>query len=296
MMRIHRRTNRWAARMLAVLGGIAMIAATSQAAHAGLITKTENFDSAASAAANGWTEVGSRANAQNYGFSNTTNAGGSSGEAGGTIFRREVRSAYADVFGSYFTLDNSFTATGSITSRGGTGSAGVFIGWFDSERLDTSGMGNAIGLLLTRHNEVIGGNPVGPRADIRFEFGDNTGVETGGSFGALAIDQTRFFEIGWNPTGGTEGFGQFTVSISDSNGVLSTLSRDMTEAQRLIAGTQFNAFGMFNRSMSNGSATGELYIDNLTYSAVPEPSSLALLGLCLGGLALKRKRRRNAGI
>jgi hypothetical protein len=44
------------------------VVSTLQAQNPNKITKSENFDSAFSAEANGWVEMGSRANGENFGF------------------------------------------------------------------------------------------------------------------------------------------------------------------------------------------------------------------------------------
>ena len=55
----------------------------------------------------------------------------------------------------------------------------------------------------------------------------------------------------------------------------------------------FNAFGLVVRGAGSDNPaliTGLCTFDNLTYTVVPEPSTLALLGL--GGLALLIRRRK----
>ncbi len=96
-----------------------------------IITKTETFDSAVSAATNGWWEWLCRTAEQNFGFTNSASLG-AAGEAGGVIARATVRANYADVFGGSLrlTLDNPIAAKGKIivTQVPASGNASVVYG------------------------------------------------------------------------------------------------------------------------------------------------------------------------
>ena len=79
--------------------GVCLLTVTAVAMLSGVVTAAESqsFDSAASAAAGGWTGAGNDTWGP-YGFSDSNNTGGASGsgEAGGTFERTPTRSYYAD--------------------------------------------------------------------------------------------------------------------------------------------------------------------------------------------------------
>ncbi len=108
--------------------------------------KTQSFDSAESAQAGGWWELGSRADGQDYGFSPTSNAGGSVGEAGGTFKRNIIRSAYLDTWTGRLTLNDRLQAKGvMIMTDTPSVNAGTVIGYSDSTLVGSQTEANVLG-------------------------------------------------------------------------------------------------------------------------------------------------------
>jgi hypothetical protein len=75
---------------------------------------------------------------QDFGYSKTQFASKERGEIGGKVVRCAAPSYYAaKVAGK--TLNDRLTASGTFALRGGTGSSGVFFGWFNSHQQDGAG-------------------------------------------------------------------------------------------------------------------------------------------------------------
>ena len=77
-------------------------------------TETQSFDSAESAAAAGWVAVNTTVEGNDYGWSDSANAGGVVGEAGGTVARATTIDYYADTSIGELTLDDFMTASGKF--------------------------------------------------------------------------------------------------------------------------------------------------------------------------------------
>src|SRR5262245_59374440 len=69
---------------------------------------------------------------QNFGFSATSNAGGPSGELGGSVSRTTTPAWYAGSTSK--TLNDTLFATGKIAMPSQSSSAGLHFGWFNSQR------------------------------------------------------------------------------------------------------------------------------------------------------------------
>lgn len=141
---------------------------------------------------------------------------------------------------------------------------------------------------------------------------DHGNIQNGGSIGAFVRDSsnnvvsTVFFNggdsvyrvtdasgsssslgIGFNSSAFTIGFelnnttGNYTLSVNGSNFI------------RNLNGTNINSISIFNNNAGAGSGADVLF-NNITITAVPEPSSVLLLGSLVGGAGFRLWRRRRS--
>jgi len=157
---------------------------------------------------------------------------------------------------------------------------------------------------------------IGQTVSIDFENGY---IQTGGTVGlglqdAGSTNRIEFFFVGGNSsytlqtaTGANTGIGftntglqvSFTLASADTMNVsvtgLNGNSASYSTNGIALEGTPGSAIDqirLFNFNAGSGTAYNDFY-NNLTISAVPEPSSLALVGLgMLGVLSLRRSRNR----
>jgi hypothetical protein len=241
-------------------------------------TKTESFSNESSAAANGWVEFNSRpngTNVQNFGFSNTGNASGSAGEAGGTFQRRVARAYYADTNIGYLTLNDSISVSGRAIVTAPSTDANFTIGYFNST--DGPGSQNILGINLA---DGAGGVPF-PNSRVQATIATTTGTFSTAALG-FSAGEIYFWGFIYNPAGGPAGDGQLIVSFTNSfNFVEASVTNNLTSGSRAI-GAGFNAFGLLDRGGTDREPIMDFYIDDLSYTkgfplAVPQ-----LLGIETG--------------
>lgn len=225
------------------------------------IRKSEAFDTAVSAASHGWVDLGTRLNNQDYGFSNSAHAGGSAGEAGGSMARRAVRSSYCDVFGGRLTLDHSFGASGKlvVTSFTASGNASVLYGHGDSTQVAQESEANQIGLVLAT-------TPPSLFAHLTFSDGYRYEVSL---MSGLVTNQIYVWNYSYDPTA-NGGHGRLTVNVSAvGSGVTNTGVRDLNASLR-ARDASFDSFGITSRALSDASPVpvSIAFIDNVEYTAI----------------------------
>jgi hypothetical protein len=91
----------------------------------------------------------------------------------------------------------------------------------------------------------------------------------------LLKQATHHAELTWTPTSATTG--DFVITVSDFSGDLFTLT------------TTGFTFDNATAQIGFGSVNDVILFDNVNFNQIPEPGSLALLGL--GGLLFTRRRR-----
>jgi hypothetical protein len=223
--------------------------------------KSETFDSAASAAANGWVELGSRENGQDFGFTDTSFAGGPAGEAGGVVKRDPLRAEYVDVFGgTTLTLDDHISASGKIIVPGPyDGNLGHLVGHSDSKRAGQSLVqANQMGLLVATS---------GTRFNVHLSLANDVRRESVIVLPTLTSTTVYDWEYAYDPNGGTTGNGALTVTVV-GDGVTNTGVYELTADDR-AAGAAFDCFGLTSRALPSSAATGTAYVDDVSYT-VPD--------------------------
>jgi hypothetical protein len=212
------------------------------------------------------TATGTGATPTTSGLVNSSNSGTNSVpggyllNSGGTALdaSKSITGSFDYQFGSTGNYVGGTFLMGNITSASGlTGDAGQFAG------------------------AALGRNTFGNRT-----YGiDGTGSNAN-STGAIDIRDVVWHAVtfSWTPTTGTTGTLDFTMT-NQGNGATNSVSLTTT----LDSNDVYFAFGS---APSSGTITSDSYFDNIniTGTAVPEPTTTALLGL--GGFALILRRRK----
>lgn len=112
-----------------------------------------------------------------------------------------------------------------------------------------------------------------PSATLNSGLGQSDRLDT--STTAITDDTWYHAELTWTPTSATTG--DFVITVSDFSGDLFTLT------------TTGFTFDNATAQIGFGSVNDVILFDNVNFNQIPEPGSLALLGL--GGLLFTRRRR-----
>lgn len=113
--------------------------------------------------------------------------------------------------------------------------------------------------------------------DSQLSYTDSTGLHT------LASGEARGsvwdWTVGFNAVAGT-----YSLSVAEAGGGFSTSVSGVLES----SGTSVGSFGVINSSTGNNQ---NVIFDSPTFTVVPEPTSLALIALGLGGCWSMRRRK-----
>jgi len=265
------------------------------------ITVTQTFDTAASAAAGGWTLQNGTTGGNNFGFSNTSNAGGAAGEAGGTFQRPGNIGYYSDLTGVNLNIFETFQVSGLLKLTKATSPATdntLVFGYWDTTKNVVSSvdpnsptvLDNFVGLNYRAFDGNLRANVFG---------GDYGGYNGSGGDAGLAketaiADGNYTFSFTVNNAGFTPGVGQFqyaqiTLTLSNTaTAAVTTLYNALNPLQNRT-NRVLDAFGFVQVNAT--SDTGNpltMFVDDLIYS-VPEPTVVALLSL--GPLLVWWRRR-----
>lgn len=219
-------------------------------------TITENFDQDPA-----WRKVNLPSNGNDFGFRNSSFAGGDPGEIGGYFSATDRLTWYGDDNIGSFTGDDVFSASGLMNieevDEGYNNS--VFVGHFDgSQSLALHGVGFSI------LEEISGSQTTdNPTFRINYRIGEAEGL----LFSIANIQETRSWNYLYDPNDGD--YGSLSISVSGSGGDSATVFLTADERGSL---KDLNTFGLastpqeFQQTQKLG-----LYIDNVTYSQGPPP-------------------------
>lgn len=223
---------------------------------------TETFDSAASAAANGWASLGGTVDGNNFGWSDTSDVAGTAGEAGGVFARTQNIHYYADtdIGGSFKRSDTfSFKGSGYLTNVNFDGN--FFVGFFDQNDLDTSGEDNASFVGMWFGEPKPASDTVNPFRGLGSVVSP-TGAPVHKALNGGTVPQLTPFNFDLTWVGNPDGSGTLAGTINGNN----------VNISHGMAPGVFNAFGIgtgFSNSDIGTLQTGACYFDNLTYSIIP---------------------------
>lgn len=257
---------------------LSLLIGAMSTANAALINET--FDTAGSAAANGWVAVGNGVDGQVVGWINDNQAGGTAGE-GQFDVSRGGETSYADTsLGLTIngTTSGGFTMSGllNVTAIGAGGDTGVppILGFFSSPN-------DFLGIMFRNEGALNWGIRMVKTGD-GIVLGDGGGPDRN-----LGLNTSRTFSLTFDPTVGANG----TIMASVS-GAGSSISYPLSAFQRFqLNSMSFDKFGLFKPgNAADPNEFVRLRIDNVSYTGVtvPEPSALTLVTLF--GIAAFRVR------
>ena len=254
------RATTWIA-LFTVLVGVATLFGISQPVYADTVA---NFDSDP-----GWDGSGNHDGSQDFGWSNTNNAGGAAaGEIGGDIIRTPL-AWYAQEITPIDAGTTSLSASGSVLL---SGSGNFLMGWFDSTKAASGGL------------DWSPDNFVGFRSDDNSLY-----VYADGGGGGFASGVTA----------GGSGATTFNVAYDHSTGEITATSGQGGTASRNIGSdgpanlANLDRFGILNLYIDGNDAGANIFVDDLTFTGiVPEPTSIVLMMLGLGLAPFVGRRRR----
>lgn len=198
----------------------------------------------------------------NFGFSNTNNAGGAGpGEAGGT-FSRHTWSYIGDGLGTTLTSSEVIEMSGTAKLINENMDGTMWIGFFDSGYTFSSG------------DSEVGGLELGLKIREPDNGSFRVQLKAGGSLTEnFYVDDNTV----WTYDLTYDGSGLFSGTLNGESVELSASPGDM------------DAFGMgTGHDGTEMDPTCQMYLDDVSYT--PEPATVALLGL--GSLFLARRKRR----
>ena len=226
----------------------------------------------------GWVAVGNHARfedhiqggAHDFGFSaQTSHAGGSSGEIGGTIWRSGLYGYYADRVG-LLTLTNRLEASGEVILEAAPPDSGIYLGWFNSTEKENSPAqaGSFLGVKIGGPTRV--GHYFAPayaadknaeREEVRLkrerEHAKRVSVER--RDGPLLVPQHVFdWKLKYDPTG-SGGDGIIEATLGGQSVTLPLKRGDKN------IGATFDRFGIFTSHI--GGSYVKIFFDDLVYTS-----------------------------
>jgi hypothetical protein len=211
----------------------------------------ETFDTADSAAANGWTGSGNRSNGRDFGWI----SGGldSGGAAGGIFIRATDISYYADTSVGTLSRTGRLRLAGTLQLNNHNYDGAFYIGYFNPEE----GFENFLGLRILE-----------PTRGVESPFRCYAGVQ---------YEEVSYMQVIELPQKTTLSFDLTWTGRPDGSGTLSGMVGGQNVSIAVAAGDgNFSAFGLLNGGIGGHNAswkTSNCYFDNLIYSSAAEKKS-----------------------
>jgi hypothetical protein len=217
--------------------------------HAQDFTRDPNWDASGNRAAYNSTNI---AGAHDFGFSDTSFAGGPPGEVGGTFWRSGEYAYYADRVGP-LSLEDRLEASGKVVLKVGAPDSDMFIGWFNSTNKAKSPVeaGHFLGI------HVGGPTRVGHYFQPSFTTARG---EKGQSRQGPVLEPGKVYQwsLAYEPTA-QGGLGAIQLTLGQES-VMLVLKKGV-KAQ----GASFDRFGLFNSPI--GGQVVRIFLDDLQYTA-----------------------------
>ena len=204
----------------------------------------------------GWSSLGSGVNGNDFGQSDTSHAGGVTGEAGGRFTRSGHTRYYADTTLTGLDLGKPIEASGKLdhtsANRPDFGRP-MLLGHFDVDNMVDQG----IRLGITFTNAGSTDNSLFWRADL--------GSVAAGTPIEISANSDLEWSYQWDPHGGTDLVGALTVNLNGTTQVI-----ELTTAQRSsLAAHSLGGFGFLGVAKPDDNESGwyaDLFIDDVTYT------------------------------
>jgi autotransporter-associated beta strand protein len=225
----------------------AAFALAPPASHAQSVTVTQNFTTNPGS----WTAVMQPGSQNNFGWSNTSFASGTAGEAGGTIARSQPYSTYTTAV-SNLNRASTLTMSGNMYFQNTNFDGGFYLGFFDSGAFSgTAAPADFVGILVVEPS----GSASSP---MRVLPASIDGTPTYGSIFGLTQLQQLTFNLTY--TGSGDGSGTLTGTLGGTNiGTINTSAGSST----------FNAFGLASggSNPADPNLKTNFYFDNVSYTS-----------------------------
>ena len=201
---------------------------------------------------------------QNFGYSNTSFAGGTPGEIGGVLWRDPRGGYYADRVGP-LSLDDRLEASGKINLVVGATDADMFLGWFNSQdngpgqsQVEARPMPNSLGIHIggpTRIGHYFLPQVTTKQGTMLISRATKASPKAGP---VMVPGQTTDWSLVYDPQA-NHGHGSMRLKLGNETVVL-----DLTPEIK-AQGASFDRFGML--VVPAGGHHVKVYLDDLEYTA-----------------------------
>lgn len=156
------------------------------------------------------------------------------------------------------------------------------------------------------NNDFMGlwfGNSTGPNIGLKANcggvngctadiFARTSGSDAGGNFQNITLG-TTYRVMGYlQKTGTSVVYNRFDLWVNPTSSEIATLTGSDAFDTGASSLSSFNVIGFRTANLSAAAPVDALLVDNLTLNRVPEPGTLALVGLALAGFGGMVRRRR----